>query len=489
MNSLRMSTSVLSAYSCRSSSFRATALHRFLDSLYLTIDCLLEHFVDYFEVTGEVGAFEAPGQIDIDIEIRYKNDRAFVLPRYLDKFFYVFHPYPGQVDPDIGGGRLDIGQFPAERQILAGGRIWGLNKSSLPCRFYKCASLVFSYNIYVLCCRYRDGSKMMKKYYESDADISVLKGKKIAVLGYGSQGRGQSLNLRDSGLDVIVGLRKGKSWDAAAKDGMTVMTVTEAAKKADIIQILLPDELQAGVYKSEVMPYLSEGKTLMFSHGFQYPLRPDRTAEECRCDHGRRPRAPGSWSAASTRKARAYRHLLPSSRTTRVMPTRPPLRMQRGSGRPAPLCSKPRSAKRPRPTSSANRRFSAGELPRLSKAGFETLVDAGYAPEMAYLEVCHEMKLIVDLIYEGGLTNMRQYVSNTAQYGDMTRGPRVIGPESYEAMEEILAEIQSGEFAKEWMLENMVNRPVFNALTKADEEHLLETTGKEVRAMMPQFRK
>jgi len=329
---------------------------------------------------------------------------------------------------------------------------------------------------------------MMKKYYESDADLSVLKGKKIAVIGYGSQGRGQSLNLRDSGLDVIIGLRKGKSWDAATKDGMTVMPVAEAAKKADIIQILLPDELQGAVYKSEIMPHLSENKTLMFSHGFNIhfgQIVPPANIDVIMVA----PKGPGFMVRRQYEEGKGVPALIAIKQDHTGKAHKIALAYAKGIGATRAVVLETTFREETETDLFGEQAVLCGGASSLIKAGFETLVNAGYAPEMAYLEVCHELKLIVDLIYEGGLTNMRQYVSNTAQYGDLTRGPRVIGPEAYEAMEEILDEIQSGEFAKEWMLENMVNRPVFTALTKADEEHLLEETGKEVRAMMPQFRK
>jgi ketol-acid reductoisomerase len=329
---------------------------------------------------------------------------------------------------------------------------------------------------------------MMKKYYESDADLSVLKGKKIAVIGYGSQGRGQSLNLRDSGLDVIIGLRKGKSWDAATKDGMTVMPVAEAAKKADIIQILLPDELQGAVYKSEIMPNLSENKTLMFSHGFNIhfgQIVPPANIDVIMVA----PKGPGFMVRRQYEEGKGVPALIAVEQDHTGKAHKIALAYAKGIGATRAVVLETSFREETETDLFGEQAVLCGGASSLIKAGFETLVNAGYAPEMAYLEVCHELKLIVDLIYEGGLTNMRQYVSNTAQYGDLTRGPRVIGPEAYEAMEEILGEIQSGEFAKEWMLENMVNRPVFTALTKDDEEHLLEETGKEVRAMMPQFRK
>jgi len=320
---------------------------------------------------------------------------------------------------------------------------------------------------------------MVQKYYESDADIGVLKGKKIAVIGYGSQGRGQSLNLRDSGLDVVIGLRPGKSWDAATKDGMKVMKVADAVKKADIVQILLPDEHQAVVYRSEILPNLADKKCLMFSHGFNIhfgQIVPPPTVDVIMVA----PKGPGAMVRRQYEEGKGVPALIAVYQDST------------GNAHAMALAyAKAIGATRAVVLETTFREETETDLfgeQAVLCGGTTSLVNAGYSPEMAYLEVLHELKLIVDLIYEGGLTNMRKYISNTAQYGDLTRGPRVIGPEVYVAMQEILEDIQSGKFAREWMLENMVNRPVFNALTKADEAHLIEDVGREVRAMMPQFR-
>jgi ketol-acid reductoisomerase len=329
---------------------------------------------------------------------------------------------------------------------------------------------------------------MLKKYYEADADLGVLKGKKIAVIGYGSQGRGQSLNLKDSGLDVIIGLRKGKSWDAATKDGMNVMTVAEATKKADIIQILLPDEHQAAIYRSEILPYITENKCLMFSHGFNIhfgQITPPETIDVIMVA----PKGPGFMVRRQYEEGKGVPALIAIHQDHTGKAHQIALAYAKGIGATRAVVLETSFREETETDLFGEQAVLCGGTTALVKAGFETLVDAGYEPEMAYLEVLHELKLIVDLIYEGGLTNMRKYISNTAQYGDLTRGPRVIGPEAYEAMQEILEEIQSGKFAREWMLENMVNRPVFTALTNADEEHLIEEVGREVRGMMPQFKK
>jgi len=329
---------------------------------------------------------------------------------------------------------------------------------------------------------------MLKKYYEADADIGVLKGKRIAVIGYGSQGRGQSLNLRDSGLDVVIGLRPGKSWDAASKDGMKVMKVADAVKQADIIQILLPDEHQGAVFRTEILPHLKDNKCLMFSHGFNIhfgQIVPPATVDVIMVA----PKGPGFMVRRQYEEGKGVPALIAVQQDPTGNAHKIALAYAKGIGATRAVVLETSFREETETDLFGEQAVLCGGMTSLIKAGFETLVDAGYSPEMAYLEVLHETKLIVDLIYEGGITNMRQYISNTAQYGDLTRGPRVIGPEVYEAMQEILEEIQSGKFAREWMLENTVNRPVFTALTKADEEHLIEEVGKEVRGMMPQFRR
>jgi ketol-acid reductoisomerase len=326
------------------------------------------------------------------------------------------------------------------------------------------------------------------RYFDKDANLRVLKGKTIAVIGYGSQGRGQSLNLRDSGLDVIIGLRPGKSWKNAEKDRFKVYAVKDAVKKADLVQILVPDELQGGVYRSEIQPYLEKGMTLSCSHGFNIhfgQIVPPPDVDVIMIA----PKGPGAMVRRTYEEGKGVPALIAIHQDATGKAKETALAYAKGIGATRAVVLETTFREETETDLFGEQTVLCGGMTSLIKAGFETLVDAGYAPEMAYLEVLHETKLIVDLIYEGGFTKMRSAISNTAQYGDLTRGPRVIGPEAYQAMQEILEEIQSGEFAREWMLENQVNRPVFNALTRADEEHLIEDVGKEIRALMPQFKK
>ncbi|RXE56733.1 ketol-acid reductoisomerase [Methanoculleus taiwanensis] len=329
---------------------------------------------------------------------------------------------------------------------------------------------------------------MVQKYYESDADPRVLEGKTIAVVGYGSQGRGQALNLRDSGHRVVIGLRPGGSWQKASEDGFDVYPVAEAVKLADIIQILLPDEHQGAVYRTEILPNLVSNNCLMFSHGFnihygQIVPPPDIDVIMVA------PKGPGHMVRRTYEEGKGVPALIAIHQNYTGKAKAIALAYAQGIGATRAVVLETTFAEETETDLFGEQAVLCGGVTSLIKAGFETLVNAGYDPEMAYLEVLHELKLIVDLIYEGGFTTMRDSISNTAKYGDLTRGPRVIGPEVYMAMEEVLEEIQNGEFAREWMLENLVNRPVFNALTRADEEHLIEQVGAEVRDLMPQFKK
>lgn len=330
---------------------------------------------------------------------------------------------------------------------------------------------------------------MIKVYYDKDANLKYLKGKKIAILGYGSQGHAQAQNLRDSGMDVIVAELAGtKAAAQAKKDGFKVTSAQEASKIADIIQILIPDEYQAAVYKKDVQPNLKKGNSLVFSHGFNIhfgqiippadvdvfmiaPKSPGHLLRRLYVDGGGVPALLAvyqNYTGKAKEVALAYARGIGSTRAGVIETSFREETETDLFGEQVILC---------------------GGVTSLIKAAFETLVEAGYQPEIAYFECLHELKLIVDLIYEGGLSWMRYSVSNTAQYGDLTRGPRVINDEVKCELKKILTEIQNGEFAKEWILENQANRPVFNALTKKDEEHMIEQVGQRLRGMMSWIKK
>ncbi|MGB9735271.1 MAG: ketol-acid reductoisomerase [bacterium] len=329
----------------------------------------------------------------------------------------------------------------------------------------------------------------MKVYYDSDADLKLLKDKTIAIIGYGSQGYGHSNNLRDSKLNVIIGGRKeGKSWAKAESAGFKVYNVAEAVRQADIVMILLPDELQADVYKKEIEPNLKKGAYLAFAHGFNIhygQIIPPADVNVFMVA----PKGPGHLVRGEYTKGRGVPSLLavyqdPSGNTKQIG-----LAYASGIGSGRAGIIETTFKEETETDLFGEQAVLCGGVTSLMLAGFETLVNAGYAPEMAYFECIHEMKLIVDLIYEGGISNMRYSVSNTAQYGDLTRGPRIVNDEVKNEMKKILKEIQDGSFAKEWILENKANRPVFNALTRKGEEHLAEKTGEKLREMMPWLKK
>ncbi len=325
---------------------------------------------------------------------------------------------------------------------------------------------------------------MIKAYYDKDANLDVLKGKKICIMGYGSQGHAHANNLRDSGMDVIVGLRKGGSWKKAEAAGFTVMPPSEAAREADVVMILLPDEFQADIYNSEIGPNMKKGAYLAFAHGFnihfgQIVPSPDINVFMVA------PKGPGHLVRSEYEKGSGVPCLLaihqdPSGDTREIGLA---YASAIGGGRAGILETTFREETET--DLFGEQVVLCGGLTSLIQAAFETLVEAGYAPEMAYFECLHEVKLITDLIYEGGIANMRYSISNTAQYGDLTRGPRVINESVKAEMKKILGEIQSGQFAREWILECRANKPVFNALTKQGEEHPIEEVGKRLRAMMP----
>jgi len=325
----------------------------------------------------------------------------------------------------------------------------------------------------------------MKVYYDKDCDLAVLKNKTVAIIGYGSQGHAHALNLNDSGVNVIVGLRANSpSVKKATEAGLKVMTVAEATKASDIVMILLPDESQGDVYRAEIGPNLKEGATIAFGHGFNihfgqiepradinvFMVAPKGPGHMVRHEYTKGGGVPclvaihQDPSGKAKEIALAYASAVGGGRSGIIETTFREETETDLFGEQAVLC---------------------GGISALIQAGFETLVEAGYAPEMAYFECLHETKLIVDLIYEGGIANMRYSVSNTAEYGDLTRGPRVVNEETKWEMKKILDEIQTGEFCKEWMLENKANKPTFNALRRRGSEHQIEEVGARLRAMMP----
>ncbi|PIC70924.1 MULTISPECIES: ketol-acid reductoisomerase [unclassified Sporosarcina] len=325
---------------------------------------------------------------------------------------------------------------------------------------------------------------MTKMYYNQDINEGLLEGKTIAIIGYGSQGHAHARNLRDSGFNVVVGVRAGKSFDQAKADGLETLSVKEASEKADLIMILLPDENQKAIYDAEIEPALAKGKSLVFAHGFNVhfgEIKPPADVDVFLVA----PKGPGHLvrrtfeagggvpalfavyqdvSGQAKDVALAYAKGIGSARGGVLETTFEEETVTDLFGEQAVLC---------------------GGLTSLVKAGFETLVEAGYQPELAYFETLHETKLIVDLMYEGGMAGMRYSVSDTAEWGDFVSGPRVIDADTKARMKDILTDIQSGKFAKEWIEENKNGRPQFNAIEEAEAKHQIEEVGQKLRSMMP----
>src|SRR6266481_8877011 len=325
----------------------------------------------------------------------------------------------------------------------------------------------------------------MQVYYDRDADLGFLKGKKVAVLGYGSQGHAHANNLRDSGVDVVVGLRKGSSsWPKAENAGLKVAETADAAASGDIVMILLPDELQGEAYEKEIKPGLKNGNYLAFGHGFNIHFKrvvPPTGVNVFMVA----PKGPGHLVRSSYQKGRGVPCLLaihqdPSGDTKRIG-----LAYAKAIGGTRAGVLETTFKEETETDLFREQSVLCGGLTELIRAGYETLVEAGYSPEMAYFECLHEVKLIVDLIYEGGIANMRYSISNTAEYGDMTRGRRVIGEETRRAMKAILADIQSGKFADEWITEYRCGLPHFRELRKEAAKHPVEEVGAKLRGLMP----
>ena len=325
----------------------------------------------------------------------------------------------------------------------------------------------------------------MQVYYDQDADLSRIRDRKVTVLGYGSQGHAHASNLRDSGVDVVVGLRRDSaSWAKAADAGLTVMETAEAVRAGDVVMVLLPDELQGDVYRDVIRPGLEPGNYLAFGHGFNIHFKRVVPPEDVNVFMVA-PKGPGHLVRSEFERGRGVPCLLaveqdPTGDTTSVGLA---YAAAIGGARAAVIET---SFKDETETDLfGEQTVLCGGLTALIQAGYETLVEAGYPPEMAYFECCHEVKLIVDLIYEGGLANMRYSVSNTAEYGDLTRGRRIVSDDTRKVMKEILADIQSGKFADEWMNEHRSGSPNFNGLRQASRSHPIEQVGEQLRSMMP----
>ena len=324
----------------------------------------------------------------------------------------------------------------------------------------------------------------LKVYYEKDADISALKGKTVAVMGYGSQGHAQAQNLRDSGVNVIVAELEGTdNHKLAVEHGFKPVSAAEASKQADLIIMTLPDEVQAKVYKSEVAPNMGKGKALGFSHGFNIHFGQIVAPKEVDVIMVA-PKGPGHLLRSEYTKGMGLPCLFAVEQDASGKARDLALAWAAGIGGTRAGVIETTFKDETETDLFGEQAVLCGGVTALVKMGFETLVEAGYAPELAYFECMHELKLIVDLFYQGGINYMRYSISNTAEYGDLTRGPRLINEDTREEMRDILDEIVSGEFAREWILENQAGRPVFNALHKAEQDHQIETTGKKLRKMM-----
>ena len=329
----------------------------------------------------------------------------------------------------------------------------------------------------------------MKIYYDSDADLGVLKGKKVAIIGYGSQGHAQAQNLRDSGVDVIVAeLKDTANYDLAKEHGFEPTTADEASSLADVVQILAQDDVQAMLYRKEVAPHMTEGKTLVFSHGFNIhfgQIKPAAHLDVVMIA----PKGPGHLVRSEYEKGAGVPSLVAIHQDATGNALVTALAYAKGLGATRAGVIETTFEEETETDLFGEQVVLCGGVTELVKASFDTLVEAGYQPEIAYFECLHELKLIVDLFYQGGISYMRYSVSDTAEYGDYSRGKRIITEETRETMQEILAEVQSGEFAREWILENQAGRPVFNALRRAEREHPIEEVGAKLRAMMPWLKK
>jgi ketol-acid reductoisomerase len=326
-------------------------------------------------------------------------------------------------------------------------------------------------------------NRLIEMFYDDAADLSVLSQKTVAVLGYGSQGHAQAQNLRDSGVKTIVGLRPGASFNQAQEDGFNVMSVKDAVQQADIIQILLPDERQAKVYESEIAPFLNAGQALLFSHGFNIhfgQIVPRHDVDVIMVA----PKGPGHLVRRVYVEGGGVPALIAVHQDASGHAKQIALAHAKGIGATRAGVLETTFKEETETDLFGEQTILCGGITSLVKAGFETLVAAGYQPEIAYFECFHELKLIVDLMYEGGLGRMLYSISDTAEYGAYQSGPKIVTDETKQAMASVLQAIQNGEFAKSWILENQANRPVFNALRDQTREHPIEAVGSRLREMM-----
>mgnify|MGYP003325465230 FL=1 len=323
-----------------------------------------------------------------------------------------------------------------------------------------------------------------KVYYDDDADLSLLKGKTISILGYGSQGHAQAQNLRDSGCTVVIGQRPGsKNYDLAVSHGFKPVSLAEATKVADLVNILLPDEVQGDAYRNEIKPNLKPGALLMCSHGFNLHFGQVIPPAGVDCALVA-PKGPGHLVRSEYEKGGGVPSLIALSPGASETSRQLALAYAKGIGGTRGGVIETTIAEETETDLFGEQVVLCGGVSALIKAAFETLVEAGYQPEMAYFECMHELKLIVDLFYQGGLNYMRYSVSNTAEFGDYTRGPRIVTEQTKAEMKKILHEIQTGQFAKEWILENRANQPTFQAIKRRERSHQIEETGKQLRRMM-----
>ncbi|MEJ2130610.1 MAG: ketol-acid reductoisomerase [Gammaproteobacteria bacterium] len=328
----------------------------------------------------------------------------------------------------------------------------------------------------------------MQVYYDKDADLSIIQGKRVAVIGYGSQGHAHANNLKDSGVDVVVGLRKGSSsWGKAQKSGLDVAEVPAAVTGADVVMILTPDETQRQIYREEISGNLSDGAAVAFAHGFNIHfglIEPRADLDVIMIA----PKGPGHTVRSTYREGGGVPCLIAIAQNPSGMAKDIALSYASANGAGRAGIIETSFREETETDLFGEQAVLCGGLSHLAMAGFETLVEAGYAPEMAYFECLHELKLIVDLMYEGGIANMRYSISNTAEYGDLTRGPRIITDETRAEMRRILKEIQTGEFAREFVTENQTGATTLKAKRRIGREHLIEEVGARLRGMMPWIR-